>query len=273
MSHLQVRRASPAAVFALFLGVVGAACDVSVGDGGLSVGVASGKATDEWTRTYTIAPGGRLEIENDNGVVEASPADGTDVQVRAERIVKASTDEAAQEVLKSMELREEISPTRVRIVTTLPDRRSTHEVRYHVRVPKGLTVQFATVNGAVRLQDLTGQVTASTTNGGVVGRGLSGPVKARTTNGGLQIEMTSLGGEVELETVNGGIRLRLPPDAKANLEASCTNGGISLSDLPFQGEQSRHRASGTVNGGGSRVVAGTVNGGIKISAGARSESH
>jgi len=70
-----------------------------------------------------------------------------------------------------------------------------------VRVPKGLTVQFATVNGAVRLQDLTGQVTASTTNGGVVGRGLSGPVKARTTNGGLQIEMTSLGGEVSANIV------------------------------------------------------------------------
>src|SRR2546428_51073 len=170
MSHLQVRRAPPAVVLALFLGIAGAACDVSVGDGGLSVSVASGKATDEWRRTYTIAPGGRLEIENDNGVVEASPADGTDDEVRAEWIVNATTDEAAQ------------------------------------------------------------------------------------------------------ETVNGGIRLQLPPDAKANLEASCTNGGISLSDLPFQGEQSRHRVSGTVNGGGSRVVAGTVNGGIKISAGARSES-
>src|SRR2546428_1685734 len=140
MCHLQVRRAPPAVVLALFLGIAGAACDVSVGDGGLSVSVASGKATDEWRRTYTIAPGGRLEIENDNGVVEASPADGTDVEVRAERIVKASTDETAQEILKSLELREEISPTRVRIVTTLPGRRSTHEVRYHVRVPKGLAV-------------------------------------------------------------------------------------------------------------------------------------
>ena len=92
---------------ALFLGVIAAGCDISVGDGGFSLGLATGKATDEWTRTYTIAPGGSFQIENDNGVVEASPADGTNVEVRAERIVKASSDEAAQELLKSLELREE----------------------------------------------------------------------------------------------------------------------------------------------------------------------
>lgn len=276
MSHFQVRRAWPATGLALFLGIAGAACDISVNDGGLSFGVASGKATDEWRRTYSIDPGGRLEIENVNGVVEASPADGGDVEVRAERIVKASTDEAARELLESIELREEVSPTRVRIVTTVPRRRfgrSSHEVRYHVRVPKGLAVQFETVNGGVRLQNLEGQVTASTTNGGVEGRGLSGPVKASTTNGGVQIEMASVTGEVELETTNGGIRLQLPPDAKANLEATCINGGISVSDLPVQGEQTRRRVSGTINGGGPRVVAETVNGGIRISAGSRSESH
>jgi DUF4097 and DUF4098 domain-containing protein YvlB len=143
--------------------------------------------------------------------------------------------------------------------------RSSHEVRYHVLVPKGLAVQFETVNGGVRLRNLEGQVTASTTNGGVTGQGLSGSVKASTTNGGVQIEMASVTGDVELETTNGGIRLQLPRDAKANLEANCTNGGISVSDLPFQGEQNRRRVVGTLNGGGPRVVAETVNGGVRIS--------
>ena len=270
MSHLQVRRSRSAAVFALFLGIAGAACDISVNDSGRSVGVARGKATDEWTRTYSIGQGGRLEIENVNGVVDASPADGSEVQVRAERSVKASTDEAARELLASIELREEVSPERVRIVTTAPRQRfgrSSYEVRYHVRVPKGLAVRFETVNGAVRLRNLDGQVTASTTNGSVEGHGLSGPVTASTTNGGVQMEMAAVTGEVDLETTNGGIRLQLPPDAKANLEASCTNGGIRVSDLAVQGEQTRRRVSGTINGGGPRVAAETVNGGIRISAG------
>jgi DUF4097 and DUF4098 domain-containing protein YvlB len=113
----------------------------------------------------------------------------------------------------------------------------------------------------------------STTNGGVEGHGLSGPVTASTTNGGMQMEMAAVTGEVDLETTNGGIRLWLPPDAKANLEASCTNGRISVSDLAVQGEQTRRRVSGTINGGGPRVAAETLNGGITISAGSRSDSH
>ena len=273
MSHLQVARPA-AAVFALLLGIGGVACDVSVNDGGVSFGVVSGKASDEWTRTYSVAAGGRLEIENVNGVIEASPAEGSDVQVRAERIVKASTDAAARELLASVELKEDVSPARVRIVTTAPRRfgRSSYEVRYHVRVPKGLATQFETVNGAVQLQDLDGEVTASTTNGGVQGRGLSGSVKANTTNGGLVIEMASVTGDIQLETTNGGIRLQLPQDVKATLDASCVNGGISVSDLTVQGEQSRRRVAGTINGGGPRVAVETVNGGIRISAGSRADA-
>src|SRR2546425_2940168 len=99
MSHLQVRRVSPAAVCALFLGVIAAGCDISVGDGGFSLGLATGKATDEWTRTYTIAPGGSFQIENDKCGVEAAPADGTNFEVRGRRIGKASSDEAAHELL------------------------------------------------------------------------------------------------------------------------------------------------------------------------------
>src|SRR4029078_1373836 len=36
------------------------ACDVKVGKEGVSVDVAHGKATDDWMRTYSLKPGGRL---------------------------------------------------------------------------------------------------------------------------------------------------------------------------------------------------------------------
>jgi hypothetical protein len=254
----------------LVLALAGAGCDVSVGDHGLSMNIASGKATDEWKRTYTIAAGGRLEIVNTNGIIQASPAGGGQVEVRAERIAKASTDEGAQELLKQLELREDVSPDRVRIETRGPAtriRRSGHEVRYYVRVPDGLAVQFETTNGAVRLENLKGQIVASTTNGGVRGSGLSGSVKASSTNGGVTIEMSSVTGDVDLGTTNGGIRLELPADVKAALDARCVNGGISVSDdLPFQGERTRRRVSGTLNGGGPRISVETVNGGVRISA-------
>lgn len=276
MTRLQFPPSFYAAMLAV--GLLGAGCDVSVGDAGFHLGVASGKAVDEWTRSYTISGGGELVIININGTVNASASDGKVVEVRAERIAKASTDEAAQELLKKIELHEEASADRVRIETRVPRQRfgrQSHEVRYHVRVPAGLKVTLETTNGGVRMENIEGQVTAATTNGGVNGHGISGSVKASTTNGGVQIEMATVTGDVELETTNGGIRLDLPPDTKATVEARCTNGGITVDGFTADRvEKSRRRFSGTLNGGGHKISAETTNGGIRIRArGGKAETH
>jgi len=72
---------------ALFvLAFAGAGCDINVGDNGFSMDFAAGKAQDEWSRTYTVAAAGRLEIVNVNGAITATPADGGQVEVRAERM-------------------------------------------------------------------------------------------------------------------------------------------------------------------------------------------
>lgn len=260
------------ALFAAAL--VSAGCDVSVGEHGFHMDLAAGKAQDEWKRTYSMSANGQLEIVNVNGTINASPAEGSTVEVRAERIAKASTDEAAQDILKKIEIVENASADKVRIETRVPRMswgRSGHEVRYWVKVPKGLAVNFETVNGGVRIDNLDGRIVASTTNGGVRGAGLRGAVKASTTNGGVDIGMASVTADIELETTNGGIRLALPYDTKATLEARCTNGGIRVNDFDLRGETTRRRASGTINGGGPRVSAETTNGGIRISASGRAE--
>jgi DUF4097 and DUF4098 domain-containing protein YvlB len=258
----------------LVLAVLGAGCDVSVGEHGFSMDIVSGKAQDEWTRTYAISAGGRLAIENINGTIDASPAEGGQVEVRAERLVKARTDEAARELLKQLEIAEEVSGDSVRLETKAPRVRGTsHQVRYIVKVPKGIAVNFEMTNGRVRLENLEGEIVASTTNGGVTGTGLRGAVNASSTNGGVQIEMAEVTGAIDLETTNGGIRLQLPRDAKANLEARCVNGGISLSGFELQGETTRRRVSGAINGGGPRVSVETTNGGVRISAAGAAETN
>jgi hypothetical protein len=256
------------AVFVLALAASG--CDISLGEHGFSMGIAAGKAQNEWTKTYTLGAGGQFEIVNVNGTITATPSDGGEVQVRAERIAKASSDEAAQELLKKIEIAETASGNRVRLETKAPRQSfgsSGHEVRYHVKVPKGLSVNFVTVNGGVRMENLEGQIVATTTNGGVRGSRLKGPVKASTTNGGVQLSMAAVTGEIELETTNGGIQLQLPEDAKATLEARCTNGGIRVEDALTvdASERSRRNFRGTLNGGGPRISVETTNGGIRVS--------
>jgi hypothetical protein len=255
----------------LAIALLAAGCDINVGEHGFSMDVASGKAQDEWTRSFTLASGGRLEVVNINGTINASPGDGPQVLVRAERIAKARTDEDAQELLKKIEIVETASAGKVRIETKvprMPGRRVGHEVRYFVKVPKGVAVNFETTNGGVRLENLDGEIVASSTNGGVRGKGLRGTVKADTTNGGLEIEMAAVTGDIDLETTNGGIRLQLPRDAKATIEARCVNGGIGIDESGWtslsETEKSRRHFRGTLNGGGPRVTVETTNGGINV---------
>lgn len=252
--------------------VMSAGCDLKMAaDGDVSVDMFHGQAHDTWNRSYTLASGGRLEIINVNGQITAEASTGAAVEVSAERSVSASSDEAAAEVLARIEMREEVGVDRVRVETIAPRLRlGGHKVTFVVKVPAGVHVDLRTVNGGVLLENVGGEVRATSTNGAVRGRIASASlVDARTTNGGVDLELTGAltsDGRVTLTSVNGGVHLNVPPDTKAQVRARCTNGRISVDGLPFtaEGEQSRRRVDGSLNGGGGRIELQTTNGGVSL---------
>lgn len=261
-----------------------AACDIAVDShGGFDFGLAAGKAADEWTRSFPLGAGGRIEIINVNGQILAEASDGSSVELRAERTAKAPTDEAARELLGKIEMREEVGDQRVRVEVRAPRMSgpSGHEIKWVVRVPRGVAVDLRTINGGVKMVGLDGDVRARSTNGGVSGLGLAATsVDAAVTNGGVEIELAKAlaSGSVDLEAVNGGVTLMLPPDSKADITGRCVNGGVSVTDLDLEvtaqeGEGRsqnarvqtyRRRVDGKLNGGGARISLETVNGGVKI---------
>jgi hypothetical protein len=262
----------PAAILALLLAAAAgsAACDVNVGAGDFSFGVVSGRAADEVSRKYQVPAGGRFEVVNVNGMIQVEQATGAEVEVRAERIAKAATDEAAKELLGKVEIAETRSGDQVKIETKAPKNfgRGGVEVKYYVKVPAGLKVAAQTTNGGVRLVGISNEVVAATTNGGVSGENLTGSVNVSTTNGGIDLSVGAIGAEgVKAETVNGGVEVTVPRNAKADISARVVNGGLSVGDLPVEtvGEQSRRRLEGKLNGGGPRIEIGAVNGGVRLS--------
>jgi DUF4097 and DUF4098 domain-containing protein YvlB len=229
------------------------------------------EAKDEWTREYALSAGGEIEIRNTNGAIDVEPSADGKVHVIAERTAKAGSDEAARELLQKMEVREEVTGDRVRIET----RHRTGgfmsggavTVNYRLQVPEPVRTNLQNTNGRITLSSVAGRVRAQTTNGAVRGEGLRGQVEASTTNGGIELELTALHAEgVTLETTNGGIRLRLPESARADISARTVNGGINTGSLNVeaQGETSRRRLEGRLNGGGPRVRLETTNGGIRL---------
>jgi hypothetical protein len=251
------------ALLMLPLAVALAGCDVSLGH-------LSARATDEWTHTYPLTAGGEVRIVNTNGRIDVEGVDGSTLEIRAERIARGATDDAAKELLPRIIIKEDAKPDRVSLET---ERMSgimigaSFEVRYHVRAPKNALINITNTNGLVNVTGISGKVAAHTTNGGVRGISLSGGVDASATNGGVSIDMASVGPDkIALETTNGGVTLALPDKAKATVTATCTNGGISVGSIDnFEvTEKSRRRLEGKLNGGGTEVELSTTNGGVRL---------
>lgn len=246
------------------LATTGAAgCDVAVAD-------SKQQESAEWRKTYDLQPGGRVEISNVNGKFDVQPAAGNVLEVVAEKVAKAATVEAAREALGRVEIREDASPSRVRIETKF-ERSSGFfnaavEVRDTVRVPSGADVKFTIVNGGITLDSLDGHIEVKTTNGGIDAHNVSGAIAATTTNGAINVELVQVAADgVRLGCTNGGIRLRFPANAKATISARVTNGGIDAGGLSLETtEFSRRRLEGHLNGGGSRIELTGTNGGIRI---------
>lgn len=246
--------------------------------GCVAMGPLTGRATDEWTKTFPLTPGGEVRIVNTNGKVEIEGVDAATVEVHAVRIAKAATDEGARQLLPRISIKEDIKPDRVSIETERIAGimiGAGFEVQYSVKAPKNAVVNARSTNGPITLTGLSGPVTAHTTNGGVKATDLRGGVDARATNGGVTVDLAALGTErIQLSTTNGGVTLIVPETARANLTASWTNGGINLaSGLKIEvSEQSRRKFEGRMNGGGTPIELKTTNGGIRVRARNEAES-
>jgi DUF4097 and DUF4098 domain-containing protein YvlB len=256
---------------ALFAGAVAVSgCDVlvqSMDGGGFGGGI---KATDTWTRTYPVAATGvEVVVVNVNGRIVVDASDGANVEVKAELTARAGTEDAAKELLKQVEIRDDASTTRVRVETR--NRRTfghqSVNVVYTVRVPKAAKVNLEVANGTIVVSGVEGGTRAEASNGSIEGHLLSGAIKASTTNGSIKVDLKAVADEgTELETTNGSIDIRLSDSAKANVVARCVNGGISVDGLSFEksGESTRRKLDGRLNGGGPTLRAETVNGAIRI---------
>jgi len=218
-------------------------------------------------RKTTIKLGGqRLGVKSENGGIEVSGADRSDVQIEARVEAWASSEADAKKLLTQVTI--DTSGDRIR--DDGPHFRrgnSGYSVNYRLLVPRQLAVDLNSTNGGIDIANLEGEIRFDTTNGGVDLKNLAGDVRGSTTNGGLDI---TLGGKswrgqgLDAETTNGGVTLRIPEHYAAHLETGTVNGGISLNfPITIQGDI-KNRLSTDLNGGGPTIRAETTNGGVQV---------
>jgi DUF4097 and DUF4098 domain-containing protein YvlB len=192
--------------------------------------------------TGTLAAGKTLRIENVSGDIVASP--GPQFSAVVTVTVSAVSQQKAAELLKKTEILSDQDGGDWSLETVLPEshpgRRNGNRhglpcdqcrvvARYEVVVPPGVSAEFQTVNGDVRVKDVDGELSLETVNGSVALQGARRSFSLQTVNGHIEAAAQALpdDAEVSLQSVNGNVALTLPKAATFDFAASTMNGTIA----------------------------------------------
>ncbi len=231
-----------------------------------------------FTWSGSVPAGKRILIKNVNGGITVERSTSGRVEVNAEKRWRRGNPEDVR--IEQQKLGDDVLVCALWHESSRCDERGIHtnrgmrsdnrndvSVHFTVRVPEGVRVDIATVNGGLEVSGVTTDVKAATVNGNITARSAGGPVRAKTVNGSIRVSMGALASaeELEYETVNGGVTIELPSNFGAQLELSTVNGRVST-DFPItvSGTLSPRRLRGTVGDGSTRLRASTVNGSITL---------
>jgi Putative adhesin len=241
-------------------------CDVTIKDGDIKGVSVRAKATREWTRRYPLAPGGRVEIVNNNGRIEAvaGPAGAIDIEAVLE--AQAMTQARAEEMVEQAKVEESVDPSHVRLAIARAGGRRGLDATFKVRLPPDAVLEMSGANGTLRATGLSGHVKAMIVNGGVELTGMSGTIDAASVNGHVTTKMSQITGPVRLESTNGRIALQIPKSARATLNARSVNGSINVTGLTVEDGSGRRirTLESQLNGGGPNIDLRVTNGRINI---------
>lgn len=250
-----------------------------------------------------VPPGGEIRIHNANGKTRVVGEDRDLIHVRAQKLARAESPEAAERLLDEIRVAAAEVGGNLEIEVEIPKRWNRHgHVNLEVLVPRKLrvavhasngklclegmrgAVRARSSNGPVRVSDVVGdlevytsnariicdrtqgRLTARSSNGKIELREHRGSVDASTSNGVIDASLEELGeAGILLATSNGRIILDLPEDVDAELDMRVDNGLIRTDrELSAQTRETNGRVRGKLGRGGSLIKLRTSNGTISL---------
>ena len=248
-------------------GILGA-CDVTIKDGDIKNVSVRAQGDTGMEPPLFPAEGGRVEIINANGPIEAvvGPAGAVDIAAVIE--AGAMTEARAKEILNEIKI-EESADARPRSRATVSHRsgRGGLDVTFKVTLPADARLEMTGNNGTLKANGLRGHVKAMIVNGGVelTAHERDGRCCGRQRSS-YRRRWPQVTGPMRLESTNGRISLEIPKTAKATLNARSVNGGITVTGLTTdEGTGRRIRTlESQLNGGGPEIDLRVTNGRISI---------
>lgn len=211
----------------------------------LGTNLAEAKITRIVEKTFAVQPGGNLKASTQGGDITVRTADTPQVQVQVKQVVRASTEQEADEILSKLTLTLEQSGNDVTAEAKYEKRSPGTwfsnwppvSVSFIITVPTSYNLNLGTSGGDIEVASVKGDVRARTSGGdlkfarieGDIDAGtsggditlLEGTARARLTTSGGDIEVDRAGGPTEVSTSGGDIELK----SVAQLISASTSGG------------------------------------------------
>ncbi|HVF51484.1 MAG TPA: DUF4097 family beta strand repeat-containing protein [Pyrinomonadaceae bacterium] len=261
----------------IYRALLAAACGLSVlaSSGATQSAQTREELREEFHRTYPLAPGGRVSLENIQGAVRIMGWERNEVKVDAVKRAYSA------ERLAEAEIRVDASEDAVRIKTKYPEgnlnfnsdarerARNPATVEYTLTVPRNARLdKVALVSGALTIEGIAGEVKASSVSGHVAARALTGRTNISVVSGALDLDYTQLSGEshAEISSVSGAVTVTLASDANAELRVNTVQGSISNDfGLPVrQGRFVGRDLAGVLGRGGPSIKLSNVSGSVRV---------
>ncbi len=216
----------------------------------LSILPSASAFTTSTNRTFTVATGGRLDIDADRGAITVATADTTILSVTVDREMKRVSVGKALEIFAAHALTFEQDGNTVTVKARLPKsdqlwsrKTSGLNVKYTVTVPRKFDLKLGTAGGAIYVEDITGQLKLETAGGSIRTGQVDGSVKADTAGGSIEvagatgavdadtaggsIKLGKMAGPVKADTAGGSIRIA---SAAGPVHAATSGGSIEIND-------------------------------------------
>lgn len=260
------------------------------------------RAQQEWTKSYTVSNRASVRVDTNDASVRVITGDTKQVDLRV-RYSGYTLDKNLH--IESRQDGDRIQLT-TRSGSNWHFFGTSHTgLSVEVHMPKDADLQVETGDGSVNVSALNGNVDIHTGDGSITVDSLKGQVRLRTGDGHIearqldgQLEATSGDGHLSVDgrfdqlmlrtgdgsisaraeanskvagtwnihTGDGSVDLTLPADFQANIDASTSDGRISLGiPVTVEGTFSNSQIRGKMNGGGQPVAIHTGSGSIRLS--------
>jgi DUF4097 and DUF4098 domain-containing protein YvlB len=251
----------------------------------------------EQTLKFKDPAAARREVKLDNvfGAIDVQGTDGADVELSAQKTIRALSREKVQ--LAKAEVKLDIrtdggtidvyvdGPFRcqTRDCMGIKDRDLGYEVHYDfvLKVPRKVSVTLKTViGGDITVRGVEGDFQVSNVNGKIGLEGVDGAGEARTVNGRVQVGFSrNPKAACSFKTINGDVELTFRDGLAADLKVKTFNGeafsDFEVKSLPLQAEapvtkngRFTYKRNGfsrlRIGSGGPEITCDTLNGDILI---------